>query len=136
MLQHIILHLARSPEFPEGSLDRGYKIVAPIDATGHLDPKEWRKVRTQCRVTRFSPCEGERHGMLHHGAGGAKGSTWRIDYDDDQARRYGEKGVNFETHRFVEDEYLTLREMDGHLNVFKIAHMRPVQQAVKETVPA
>lgn len=135
MLQHIILHLARSPEFPEGSLDRGYKIVAPIDAAGHLDPKEWRKVRTQCRVTRFSPEEGERHGMLHHAAGGAKGPTWRIDYDA-QAREYGEKGVNFETHRFVEGEYLTLCEVDGHLNVFKIARMRPVQQAAKETVPA
>ncbi len=39
MLQLITLHLARSSEFPAGSLDRGYEMVAPIDALGHLDPK-------------------------------------------------------------------------------------------------
>ena len=134
MLQHIVLHLARSSEFPEGSLERGYEIAAPIDAASHLDPKEWRKVRTKCRVKRFSPDEGERCGMLQHSPGGASG-VWRIDYDD-QPQQYGEKGVHFETHRFAEGEYITLRDVNGHLNTFKIALMRPAEQPATETASA
>jgi len=39
MLQLVTLHLARSSEFPRGSAERGYEIVAPVDASGHLDPQ-------------------------------------------------------------------------------------------------
>ena len=134
MLQDIVLYLARSPEFPQGSPERGYEIVAPIDAAGHLDAKEWRKLKTKCRVRRFSPSEGERQGMLHHiprGAGGA----WRIEYDG-QPEGYGEKGVHFDTHRFAEGEYVSLRDVDGHLNTFKIARMRPAGQLAAETASA
>lgn len=35
MLQLVTLHLARNSEFPEGSSERGYEIVAPIDESGH-----------------------------------------------------------------------------------------------------
>ena len=125
MLQRITLHLARSSEFPEGSAERGYEMVAPVDASGHLDPKEWRKLRTQCHVRRFWRDEGERRGMLLHHAGGASGATWRIDYDG-QAQEREEKGVHLETHLFAEGEYLSLRDEEGHLNTFKIASMRPV----------
>ena len=48
MLQRITLHLARSSEFPEGSAERGYEMVAPVDASGHLDSKEWRKALSRC----------------------------------------------------------------------------------------
>jgi hypothetical protein len=51
MLQIVTLHLARSSEFPHGSDERGYEIVAPIDASGHLDPREWRKVRARVKRT-------------------------------------------------------------------------------------
>ena len=122
MLQRITLHLARSSEFPEGSAERGYEMVAPVDASGHLDPKEWRALRTQCHVRRFRRDEGERHGMLRH-AGGASGATWHIDYDGQAQER--EKGVHLETHLFDEGEYLSLRDEEGHLNTFKIASMRP-----------
>ena len=72
MLQRITLHLARSSEFPEGSAERGYELVAPVDSSGHLDLKEWRKLRTQCHVRRCWRDEGERRGMLLHHAGGAR----------------------------------------------------------------
>ena len=123
MLQIVTLHLARSSEFPQGSADRGYEIVAPIDASGHLDPREWRKVRAQCHVRRFWRDEGERRGMLLHRAGGANGATWRIEYDGQSPE---EKGVHLETHRFAEGEYVSLRGEEGQLKTFKIARMRPV----------
>ena len=125
MLQRITLHLARSSEFRGGSVERGYEIVAPVDATGHLDSKEWRKLRTQCRVRRFWPDESDRLGMLLHHAGGASIATWRIHYDG-QAQECEEKGVHLDTHRFAEGEYLSLRDEHGHLNTFKIARMRPI----------
>ena len=125
MLQRITLHLARSSEFPEGSAARGYEIVAPVDATGHLDAKEWRKLRTQCRVRRFWPDESDRLGVLLHHAGGASAATWRIHYDG-QAREWEEKGIHLETHRFLEGEYISLRDEEGRLNTFKIARVRPV----------
>jgi hypothetical protein len=123
MLQIVTLHLARSSEFPQGSDDRGYEIIAPIDPSGHLDSSEWRKVRAQCHVRRFWRDEGERRGLLLHRAGGANGATWRIEYDGQVPE---EKGVRFETHRFAEGEYLSLTSEDGHLKTFKIARMRPV----------
>jgi hypothetical protein len=122
MLQHIALHLARSSEFPEGSAEQRYEIVAPVDASGHLDPREWRKFRTQCRVRRFSPEESDRLGVLLHHAGGSGVATWRLHYDG----QCEEKGVHLETRRFAEGEYLSLRDEEGRLNTFKIDRMRPV----------
>ena len=125
MLQIITLHLARSSEFPTGSLDYGYEIVAPIEAAGHLDSEEWTKLKARCRVRRFRPEEGERRGMLLHRAGGASGATWLIHYDG-QDRGSEEKGVHLETHRFAEGEYVSLRDATGRLNTFKIVLVRPV----------
>ena len=125
MLQIVTLHLARSSEFPQCSADRGYEIVAPIDASGHLDPGEWRKVRAQCHVRRFWRDEGERRGMLLHRAGDASGATWRINYDGQPPERQ-EKGVHLDTHRFAEGEYLSLRGEDPYLQTFKITRIRPI----------
>jgi hypothetical protein len=123
MLQIVTLHLARSSGFPEGTDDRGYEIIAPIDASGHLDAREWRTVRAQCRVARFWRDEGERRGMLLHRAGGANGATWLIKYDGQTPE---EKGVHLETHRFAEGEYLSLRDEDGRLKTLKITRIRAV----------
>jgi hypothetical protein len=122
MLQRITIHLARSSEFPEGSDERGYEIIAPVDASGHLDPREWRKLRAQCRVRCFSPEESDRLGVLLHHAGGSGVATWRIRYDG-LAQACEEKGVHLETHRFAEGEYLSLRDEEGRLNTFKIDRM-------------
>jgi hypothetical protein len=134
MLQLVTLHLARSSEFPEGRSERGYELVAPIDESGHLDPREWTKVRAQCRVRRFWRDDGERRGMLLHRTGGANGATWRIDYDG-QPRERQEKGLHLETHRFAEGEYLSFRDEDGRIITFKIISMRPVGPRAKETTP-
>jgi hypothetical protein len=56
-LKHIRLELARDPEFPNGSHDRGYEFIAPLGDDGHLDAEEWQGARERCRVKRFWPHE-------------------------------------------------------------------------------
>jgi hypothetical protein len=54
-LKHVRLELARDPQFLNGSRDRGYEFVAPLDEDGHLDAAEWRALRDRCKVRRFWP---------------------------------------------------------------------------------
>ncbi len=52
-LKKIILELARTPEFPNGSSNHGYEFVAPLDAEGHLQADGWAQHKTACTVRRF-----------------------------------------------------------------------------------
>lgn len=52
-LRRILLHLARSKEFPAGSPRHGYDFILPLDADGPIDPTLWKKYREYCRVRRF-----------------------------------------------------------------------------------
>jgi len=68
-LKRIRLALARSKEFPSGSMTCGYEFVAPLSADGHIDPKLWQEHRAHCRVRRF--WDGEQEiGRLVHKPGG------------------------------------------------------------------
>jgi hypothetical protein len=78
-LQHIRLQLARSKDFPSGSARRGYDLVAPLDAHGHIDPELWHRHRKECRVRRFWDDE-EAIGLLVHKPGGAEHARWMFDY--------------------------------------------------------
>lgn len=123
-LSRIILHLARSREFPEGSGQHGYEIVAPLAAAGHLDPEVWKRARSAFRVRRFWAGEPDREGFLVHRSGGAEGATWIIDYeqastDDDEA------GYRLGSHRFVEGEYVSIRDDDGRMHTFRIVLVEP-----------
>ena len=122
MLQNISLRLARSPGHPEGSSQHGYDIVAPLDGTGHLDADGWRKARDRCRVRRIRAGEPVRHGRLVHRAGGANGATWLIDYDD-RTTADDEPGYRLDTHRFVEGEYVSVRDEEGALQTFAVTHV-------------
>jgi hypothetical protein len=119
VLQRITLHLARTPEFPDGSAARGYEIVAPLDRTGHLDPLAWHDNRARCQVRRFWSGEPDRIGHLVHKAGGSGGATWAIDYDD-AAGDSEEQGYHLNTHRFVEGEYVSIRDHKGEPVPFKV----------------
>ncbi len=124
MLDRITLHLARDPAFPDGSPERGYEITAPLDASGHLDAEAWRKVRGLCRVRRFWAGEQERIGQLVHHAGGAGGATWKIQYEP-EALENDESGYRLGAHRFVADEYVSIRDEDGDSHTFRIVEIRP-----------
>ena len=124
-LSRVVLHLARSHEFPEGSDAHGYEIVAPLTPSGRLDAETWKDVRSRCTVRRFWSAERDRHGLLVHRAGGAEGATWLIDYDR-RTHADDEAGYRLASHVFVEGEYVSIRDEDGDLHTFKIASVRPV----------
>src|SRR5262245_34958536 len=75
-ITRIKLELARDPECPAGSSERGYEFAAPLDDDGHIVHDEWRKERERCRVIRFWPGEKHEVGRLVHRGGG-----WAFDYD-------------------------------------------------------
>jgi hypothetical protein len=120
LLQRITLHLARTPEFPEGSATHGYEIVAPLDIDGHLDAEAWKLSRSHCHVRRFWAGAPDRLGHLVHRAGGAGGATWVIDYDDISASAPEERGYHLESHRFVEGEYVSIRDDEGEPIPFRV----------------
>ena len=124
MLQRITLHLARTPEYPEGSATHGYEIVAPLDGSGHLDPHAWQEERARCHVRRFWASEPDRVGRLVHRPGGSGGATWVIDYDDTSTGEREEEGYHLNTHRFVEGEYVSIRDHASEPIPFMVAALR------------
>lgn len=113
-LKRIRLELARDHDFPDGSRERGYELIAPVDDSDHLAANEWRQERERCRVRRFWAGE-EEHGMLVHKPGG----TWAIDYDPRSASD-DEPGFRFDKHKFASGEYVSLKEHDGVMRTFRV----------------
>ncbi len=114
-LYHIELNLAREPGHPDGDSRHAYHLYLPLTPDGRLDAESWRLQKPLCHVTRTRPNEEAAHGRILHGPGG----RWYFDYtdagpDDDEA------GYRLETERFVPGEYVSIREDDGHLHVFKV----------------
>jgi hypothetical protein len=124
LLKRITLRMARTPEFPEGSPNHGYEIVAPLDGDGHLDKDAWHSLRGRCRVRRFWAGEPDRLGHLLHRAGGSDGATWTIDYDDISATDTEDRGFHLGDHRFVEGDYVSIRSHGGEPIPFRVAALR------------
>ena len=103
-LYHIRLEMARNKDFPEGNVHRGYDIVAPLDADGHLDAAAWKKQPAASTVTRF--WDGERTALgslLHHRNG------WVFDYDSTTLAE-DESGFRLSSHIFKVGEYISIRD--------------------------
>lgn len=118
-LKRIRLELARTPDFPEGSLMHGYEFIAPLDAKGHLDSSEWPKNKAACTVRRFWANTPDEHGILIQRRNG----TWAFSYepgDDDD-----EPIFRFDKHVFVVGEYVTVTEHDGVARPFRVADISP-----------
>jgi hypothetical protein len=125
MLQRILLHLARTHDFPDGSSRHGYDLVAPLDSDGRLNGVEWGGKRARCRVRRFWGGEPDRHGLLVHRPGGAEGATWIIDYDQNRSDD-DEAGYRLGTHTFRAGDYVSIRGDSGDMKTFKVADVQPV----------
>lgn len=119
-LREIRLELARDPDFPNGSPERGYIIRAPLTPEGHIDQDVWRQHRQDCIVTRFWPGEDDEVGHLVHRRGG----TWAFHYDVEGDPEDDEAGYRFDSHVFKEGEYVSIREHDGSLRTFKVVSVR------------
>jgi hypothetical protein len=116
MLRHIRLELARDHDFPNGSRDRGYELVAPLDADGHISADAWRATKDRCRVRRFWAHEPGEVGHLVHKPGGA----WAFHYDIHGDAQHDETGFHLQTHRFAPGEYISIKEQDGVLRTFRV----------------
>lgn len=114
-LKRVRLELARDHDFPNGSRDRGYDFIAPLDNDGHLIASEWRDNRDKCRVRRFWPGTPDEIGRLVHRPGGA----WVFDYDP-KSKSDDEPGFKFDRHRFVPGEYVSITEHDKVQRTFFI----------------
>jgi len=117
-LKTIRLELARCAEFPEGSSELGYDIVAPLTANGHIDLEAWKSAKAKCTVRRFARAADDENGMLVHRRGG-----WLFDYDPDAADD-DEPVFKLDRHVFRQGEYVTVTEHDGEQRTYQIAAVR------------
>lgn len=115
-LKRIRLELARDHDFPNGSRERGYEFVAPLNDDGLLNAADWKKQRERCRVKRFWPGEPSELGHLVHKPGGA----WAFDYNPDTTTD-DETGFKLSSHKFLPGEYVSFKEHDGKLRTFRVA---------------
>jgi len=118
-LKRIRLTLARSKDFPEGSTQIGYDLIAPLDDRGHIDLASWKAQRGACTVRRFLPSEDDRFGRLVHKAGGAEHGYWAFDYDPNEESD-DEPGFLFGIHVFAPGEYVSIRDADGAMHTFAV----------------
>jgi hypothetical protein len=118
----IVMRLARNPgtEFADGDDHRGYTLVAPLTADGHLDAAAYAKVRDGCPVRRFAPDEDPSDGKLVR-----QGQRWYFDYDN--AEDTGEEPVfRLGAHRFSVGEYVSITDEEGRLLTYKVTEVTPV----------
>ena len=118
--KRIRLKLARSKEFPDGSLYNGYEFVAPLDGKAHIDVEQWKKDKAHCRVRRFWQGEDDQVGFLVHRPGGPDHGRWVFDYNPKRADD-DESGYRFGAHTFRQGEYVTISDTDGHAHTFEVA---------------
>lgn len=112
--RQIRLELAREPGHPEGESHIAYVIVAPLDETDKIDAETWKKHREACRVARQRPRQPDIIGHLVHRPGG----SWAFQYDA-AANIPDEAGYHFGDERFVQGEYVSIRE-EGKMHTFRV----------------
>ena len=120
LLRRVRLELARDHDFPDGSSERGYDFIAPLDGKGHLVAGAWKALRERCRVRRFWPGEREEVGHLVHKPGGA----WAFHYDIHGDPSHDETGFHLDTHIFKPGEYVSVKEQDGVMRTFRVISVR------------
>jgi hypothetical protein len=120
MLRRVRLELARDHDFPEGSVERGYDFIAPLDLQGHIDLDAWRELRDRCRVRRFWAREREEVGHVLH----KRGRVWAFHYDIHGDPSHDEAGFRFDSHAFVPGEYVSINEQDGVMRTFRVISVR------------
>ena len=120
-LQRIRLELARDPNFPDGSRDHGYDLIAPLDKASRISVAGWKANRDLCRVRRFWGHNAPLIGHIVHKPGGT-GGIWAFHYDirGGDGHAQDEPGFHLETHAFKLGEYVSIKEQDGALRTFRV----------------
>jgi hypothetical protein len=121
MLRRVRLELARDRDFPDGSKERGYDFIAPLDRAGHIDFDAWKELKDRCRVRRFWAHEAEEVGHIVH-----KRTGWAFHYDIHGDPGHDETGFRFDSHAFIPGEYVSIKEQDDILRTFHVVSVREV----------
>lgn len=119
MLKRIVLHLARTPDHPDGSSNHGYDFVAPLDDDGDFDIDAWKAHKQDCTVHRFWVGEDDERGHLIR----TRAGRWAFSYapgDDDD-----EPIFKFLQHKLKEGEYISITEHDGVTRPFRVVSIQP-----------
>ncbi len=122
LLRRVRLELARDPEYPDGSHERGYDFIAPLDPKGRIVADAWKELRDRCRVRRFWADAPSEVGHIVHKTGG----VWAFHYDIHGDPTHDESGFRFERHAFVPGEYVSIKEQDDVLRTFRVVSVQPV----------
>lgn len=115
------LELAREPNFPAGNPRDGYEFAGPLAPDGRIDAETWRKHRHHSHVRRFRDDSEQRLGLVARKPGG----PWFFDYeprndaDDEVGFRFGEEV-------FVPGEYVSVRNDDDEVHVYRVVTVEPV----------
>ena len=117
-MTHIRLELARTPDYPEGSVRCGYEMNLPLDAAGRFDPDGWKAHKLDCRVRRFWEGEDDEHGQLVKA-----GRGWVLSYDPDTDAD-DEPLFRLEQHSFRPGDYVSITEHDGVQRTFRVVFVR------------
>lgn len=121
LLRRVRLELARDHEFPEGSQERGYDFIAPLDGKGRIDLPAWKELKERCRARRFWAHESDEVGHIVH-----KREGWAFHYDIHGDTSHDEIGFRLDSHAFIPGEYVSIKEQDGVLRTFRVVSVREV----------
>jgi hypothetical protein len=121
LLRRVRLELARDHDFPNGSSERGYEFIAPLDSRGRIDLAAWKTLRDRCRVRRFWARDRDEVGHIIH-----KRDTWAFHYDIHGDPSHDETGFRLDAHAFIPGEYVSIKEQDGVMCTFRVASVREV----------
>ncbi len=122
LLRRVRLELARDPDFPAGSRERGYDFIAPLDESGHIVHEAWEELKDRCRVRRFWPGQADEVGHVVRRPSG----QWSFHYDIHGDAARDESGFRFSSHAFNPGEYVSMLEQDGVLRTFFVASVREI----------
>ena len=117
LLRQMRLELPRDHEFPNGSNERRYDFIAPLDRKGHFELAAWKDLKDRCRVRRFRAHEAEEMGDVVH----KRGIVWTFHYD---IHGHDESSFQFDSPAFLPGEYVSIKEQDGSLRTFRVASVR------------
>lgn len=115
----VLLHLARTAEFPAGSSEHAYELVLPLDAEGHIDGAAFAASPARATVQRVWPGEGVRRGVIL-----ATRRGYRFSYAPGEAD--DEVPFHLEDRAFLRGEYITVTEADGTPLPFSVEDVRPL----------
>lgn len=114
-MNRITLRLARNPSRPEGDPERGYVLLAPVNADGKIDADIYAAAKAAYTVRRFGPGMDAIEGKLKR-----HGLDWYFDYDA-QRTSDDEPVFKLADHRFFPGDYVTITDEEGAALTYQVS---------------